>query len=192
MSPARETQSMREIRHLRGTLPCKGGGLTSMASTLHPRWLLLRKLEISLFYYCVRMLRCSRVMDKDGFLTFWFYIFLNLPHDFISSAKEQYSVLHGMQKKMALLYKDMGKFYAFDIKKYTMEEFFQDLKTFKDSFSVSIIMFGKQKFIWMISLLYAKWKCCFYNNMAMSSADKGFHSLTSLSSLLLIVILLPL
>jgi diaphanous 2 len=70
-----------------------------------------------------------------------------LPHDFISSAKEQYSVLHGMQKKMALLYKDMGKFYAFDIKKYTMEEFFQDLKTFKDSFSVSIIMFGKQKFI---------------------------------------------
>jgi diaphanous 2 len=52
-----------------------------------------------------------------------------------------------MQKKMTLLYKDMGKFYAFDIKKYTMEEFFQDLKTFKDSFSVSIIMFGKQKFI---------------------------------------------
>ena len=48
---------------------------------------------------------------------------------------------------MALLYKDMGKFYAFDVKKYTMEEFFQDLKTFKDSFSVSIIMFGKQKFV---------------------------------------------
>ena len=30
MSPARETQSMREIRLLRGRLPLKGGGLTGM------------------------------------------------------------------------------------------------------------------------------------------------------------------
>ena len=30
MSPAQETQSMREIRLLRGRLPCKGGGLTGM------------------------------------------------------------------------------------------------------------------------------------------------------------------
>jgi aspartokinase-like uncharacterized kinase len=31
-TPAQETQSMREIRLLRGRLPCKGGGLTGMAS----------------------------------------------------------------------------------------------------------------------------------------------------------------
>ena len=31
MSPAHETQSMREIRLLRGRLPCKGGGLTGMS-----------------------------------------------------------------------------------------------------------------------------------------------------------------
>ena len=30
MSPAHETQSMREIRFLRGRLPRKGGGLTGM------------------------------------------------------------------------------------------------------------------------------------------------------------------
>jgi hypothetical protein len=30
MSPAHETQSMREIRLLRGRLPRKGGGLTGM------------------------------------------------------------------------------------------------------------------------------------------------------------------
>ena len=34
MSPVQETQSMREIRPLRGRLPCKGGGLTGMAYTV--------------------------------------------------------------------------------------------------------------------------------------------------------------
>jgi hypothetical protein len=33
MSPAQETQSMREIRLLRGRLPHKGGGLTGMDTT---------------------------------------------------------------------------------------------------------------------------------------------------------------
>jgi hypothetical protein len=33
MSPAHETQSMREIRLLRGRLPRKGGGLTGMRLT---------------------------------------------------------------------------------------------------------------------------------------------------------------
>jgi hypothetical protein len=35
MSPAQETQSMREIRLLRGKLPSKGGGLTGMDLQLH-------------------------------------------------------------------------------------------------------------------------------------------------------------
>ena len=34
MSPAQETQSMREIRLLRGRLPRKGGGLTGMLPSL--------------------------------------------------------------------------------------------------------------------------------------------------------------
>ena len=42
-----------------------------------------------------------------------------------------------MLKKMESLYKDLAKFYAFDVKKYTLEEFFADIKTFKDNFSVS-------------------------------------------------------
>ena len=37
MSPAHETQSMREIRLLRGRLPRKGGGLTGMGK--HDMWL---------------------------------------------------------------------------------------------------------------------------------------------------------
>jgi hypothetical protein len=35
MSPAQETQSMREIRLLHGRLLCKGGGLTGMVCFLH-------------------------------------------------------------------------------------------------------------------------------------------------------------
>lgn len=61
--------------------------------------------------------------------------FAEVMNSFITSAKEQADVLSGMQKKMESLYKEMGKFYAFDIKKYSFEEFFQDLKAFRDSFS---------------------------------------------------------
>lgn len=63
--------------------------------------------------------------------------FLDYFYSFITSAKDQADVLSGMQKKMESLYKEMGKFYAFDYKKYGFEEFFQDIKAFRDSFSVS-------------------------------------------------------
>ncbi|XP_021363038.1 protein diaphanous homolog 2-like isoform X2 [Mizuhopecten yessoensis] len=53
---------------------------------------------------------------------------------FLTTAREQQSVLSGMCKKMDNLYKGMAKFYAFDVKKYTMDEFFGDLKTFKEQF----------------------------------------------------------
>ncbi|CAG2233281.1 DIAPH2 [Mytilus edulis] len=61
--------------------------------------------------------------------------FLDYFYSFITSAKDQADVLSGMQKKMESLYKEMGKFYAFDYKKYGFEEFFQDIKAFRDSFS---------------------------------------------------------
>ena len=42
-----------------------------------------------------------------------------------------------MFKKMDSLYTDLSEYYVFDKQKYTLEEFFSDLKTFKDSFIVS-------------------------------------------------------
>ena len=59
-------------------------------------------------------------------------------YQFIGSAKEQFEVLNTMYKKLESLYKDLGKFYAFDPHKYNMEELFQDVKTFKDAFLVSL------------------------------------------------------
>ncbi|XP_063417683.1 protein diaphanous homolog 2-like isoform X2 [Mytilus trossulus] len=61
--------------------------------------------------------------------------FAEVMNSFITSAKDQADVLSGMQKKMESLYKEMGKFYTFDYKKYSFEEFFQDIKAFRDSFS---------------------------------------------------------
>ncbi|KAJ8298216.1 hypothetical protein KUTeg_024747 [Tegillarca granosa] len=60
--------------------------------------------------------------------------FSDVMNSFITTAKEQYDVLNGMYKKMDNLFKEMGKFYCFDTKKYTMEEFFSDIKAFKESF----------------------------------------------------------
>lgn len=39
-----------------------------------------------------------------------------------------------MQVQMEKLYNDLGEYFAFDPNKYTMEEFFADIKTFKDAF----------------------------------------------------------
>lgn len=41
---------------------------------------------------------------------------------------------------MEALYDDLAEYYVFDKSKYTLEEFFTDLKTFKDSFYVSIFL----------------------------------------------------
>ena len=63
---------------------------------------------------------------------------LTAVHDFLKTAKEQYSILESMVKKINQLFKDTAKYFAFDPKKYTMEEFFGDLKTFCDQFNVSM------------------------------------------------------
>lgn len=44
-----------------------------------------------------------------------------------------------MFNQMDSLYSDLAEFYAFDKKKYTLEEFFGDVKSFKDSFVVNIL-----------------------------------------------------
>jgi hypothetical protein len=43
-----------------------------------------------------------------------------------------------MFKNMESLYTDLSEFYAFDKQKYSLEEFFTDVKTFKDAFLVSV------------------------------------------------------
>lgn len=60
--------------------------------------------------------------------------FSQVMNEFIASAKSQYEVMKGMYKMVDNLYKEMGKYYTFDIKKYAMEEFFSDIKSFKEFF----------------------------------------------------------
>jgi diaphanous 2 len=46
--------------------------------------------------------------------------------------------MDSMFKNMESLYTDLSEFYAFDKQKYSLEEFFTDVKTFKDAFLVSV------------------------------------------------------
>jgi len=56
---------------------------------------------------------------------------------FAKEAREQCELLQSMFKQMDSLYTDLSEFFSFDKQKYTLEEFFTDVKTFKDSFYVS-------------------------------------------------------
>lgn len=53
---------------------------------------------------------------------------------FAIETRQQVEVMGKMQIQMENLFKDLSEFYCFDPIKYTMEEFFSDIKTFKDSF----------------------------------------------------------
>ena len=53
---------------------------------------------------------------------------------FIVKAKEEHEVLQTMYSRMDRLYSDLAKWFVFDPKKYTLEEFFNDIKIFKDQF----------------------------------------------------------
>lgn len=53
---------------------------------------------------------------------------------FAVECRQQVEVLGKMQVQMEKLYKDLGDYFCFDPAKYAMEEFFSDIKTFKDSF----------------------------------------------------------
>lgn len=46
---------------------------------------------------------------------------------------------------MDSLYSEISEFFSFDKQKYTIEEFFGDIKTFKDDFIVSAIAKGERK-----------------------------------------------
>ena len=53
---------------------------------------------------------------------------------FLAEAKDQFQLLEQMFNKMERLYKEIARYYAFDTKKYTLDEFFNDIKSFKDQF----------------------------------------------------------
>lgn len=53
---------------------------------------------------------------------------------FAKECKEQLEILGKMQKQMEDLFTDLSEYFAFDVRKYSMEEFFSDIKTFKDLF----------------------------------------------------------
>ncbi|XP_041971142.1 protein diaphanous isoform X2 [Aricia agestis] len=62
-------------------------------------------------------------------------LFTETMSNFAKEAREQCDLLHSMFKKMELLYGELAEYYVFDPHKYTLEEFFSDIKTFKDSFA---------------------------------------------------------
>merc|ERR1719186_353839 len=53
---------------------------------------------------------------------------------FSTEARAQYSILQAMCSKMESLYSDLAEYFVFDKQKYTLEEFFGDIKVFKDQY----------------------------------------------------------
>ena len=53
---------------------------------------------------------------------------------FVEEAESQFSILKAMRQKLDGLFKELAEFYVFDKSKYTIEDFFGDIKMFKDQF----------------------------------------------------------
>ena len=60
--------------------------------------------------------------------------FGNVMIKFVDQAKEQQEKLQAMYVKMDRLYNTIADYFVFEPKKYTMDEFFGDIKIFKDQF----------------------------------------------------------
>ncbi|CAL8330598.1 unnamed protein product, partial [Gadus morhua 'NCC'] len=60
------------------------------------------------------------------------------PHSFVGTAKEQHEKLELMHNNMEEQYSELGRFYVFDPRKMSVEEFFGDLKTFKTMFEQAV------------------------------------------------------
>uniref|UniRef100_A0A0B7B5Z5 FH2 domain-containing protein n=1 Tax=Arion vulgaris TaxID=1028688 RepID=A0A0B7B5Z5_9EUPU len=58
--------------------------------------------------------------------------FASVMKNFLREGQQQYELVSAMYKKLETLYDSTAKYFAFEPKKYTMEEFFTDMKTFKD------------------------------------------------------------
>lgn len=66
--------------------------------------------------------------------------FLEVMGNFAREARDQCDVLVRMGKKMESVYHELSEYFVFDPQKYTLDEFFTDVKTFKDSFNVSFCL----------------------------------------------------
>ncbi|KAG7201503.1 hypothetical protein KM043_004258 [Ampulex compressa] len=62
-------------------------------------------------------------------------LFVEVMAPFAKKARESYEIMQNMFKNMDTLYSDISEFFAFDKQKYTIEEFFGDIKKFKDDFT---------------------------------------------------------
>lgn len=63
--------------------------------------------------------------------------FIDVMGDFAVQCRQQVEVLGKMQKQMENIYKEIGEYFSFDTNKYPMEEFFSDIKTFKEHFTTA-------------------------------------------------------
>merc|ERR1719186_757756 len=61
-------------------------------------------------------------------------LFAEAMGSFSAEARVQCSLLRAMSTKMDSLYTDLAEYFIFDKQKYTLEEFFGDIKLFKDKF----------------------------------------------------------
>lgn len=60
--------------------------------------------------------------------------FIDVMGEFAVQCRQQVEVLGKMQKQMENIYKEIGEYFSFDTNKYPMEEFFSDIKSFKELF----------------------------------------------------------
>ena len=59
---------------------------------------------------------------------------------FCTQAREQCDILQAMAQKMDKLFSELAEYFVFDRQKYQLEEFMNDIKTFKDQFKVSLFV----------------------------------------------------
>lgn len=63
--------------------------------------------------------------------------FIEVMGQFTFETKKKVEILVHTQGEMEKKFKELAEFYAFDTNKYTLEEFFTDIKTFKDAFHLA-------------------------------------------------------
>eukprot|EP00092_Neocalanus_flemingeri_P020848 GFUD01022586.1.p1 GENE.GFUD01022586.1~~GFUD01022586.1.p1 ORF type:complete len:1076 (+),score=306.59 GFUD01022586.1:84-3311(+) len=86
----------------------------------------LKQMEASIKNLEIGLAIASRSNPEDNFA--------EAMGSFSAEAKVQCSILRAMCTKMDNLYNDLAEYFVFDQQKYTLEEFFGDIKLFKDKF----------------------------------------------------------
>lgn len=60
--------------------------------------------------------------------------FAKVMNKFLEDANKQFDILERMFNKIDSLYKDLGTYFCFDPKKFTLDEFFTEISIFKNDF----------------------------------------------------------